>query len=120
MAVEKHEKPLEHSNFVLSNRDTAPEIYADGFTHMLVGYPMTKLVLHSLVDPLDGGKEQRSAVATITMSTVSLLEMAHAILSACKRSEEELITMVRPDDTAQKIRRLLEHARPADTNVEVK
>lgn len=81
----------EGEHFVLLDRFKAPEIYADGVSQLLIGYPMVKITFHTVLE--SGVKEIRKACATLTMDAPSALDMAFDILDACKHSEEEMLSI---------------------------
>lgn len=78
--------------FNLSGRATTPEMYADGFSQLLIGFPLTKIVLHSVFDPKSeaNAKEERTVVATICIPTISAIQLATTILAGCKSSESQI------------------------------
>lgn len=98
---------VEDDGFVLLNRTSAPEVFAEGFTQVMIGVPMSKVVLHSVVDPKEGdGKELRRTVQTLTVPTISLLELATLVTTLCKQSEEQL-SQAGGNDFATKLKALL-------------
>jgi len=83
---------IDTDSFTLSGRVSAPEIYADGFSQLLLGFPTTKIVFHSLVEPHTeaNAKEERRVVATLSLSTMDAIQLATTILAGCKKSEVQL------------------------------
>jgi hypothetical protein len=83
---------LDTDAFTLSGRVSAPEIYADGYSQLLLGFPTTKIVFHSLVEPKTevDSKEERRVVATLSISTLDAILLATTILAGCKSSEGQL------------------------------
>lgn len=78
--------------FTLSGRVSAPEIYADGFSQLLIGFPTTKIIFHSLVEPKTNvnAKEERRVVATLSISTLDAIQLATTILAGFKNAESQL------------------------------
>lgn len=68
-----------------------PEIYADGLSGILVGFPTMKISLHTVLSY--GDSEVRRNCAVITMDVHSALDMAFDILDSCKENEEQLLHM---------------------------
>jgi hypothetical protein len=83
---------IEHSNFVLKGRISAPEVYADGMSHFAMFGPMSKMLLHSISWPTTGVSiELRRAILNLTMPTANAIELAHFILSAAKSAEARIL-----------------------------
>jgi hypothetical protein len=68
-----------------------PEIYADGLSGILVGFPTLKMSFHTVLS--SGEAEVRRNCAVITMDMHSALDMAFDILESCKENEEQLLYM---------------------------
>lgn len=68
-----------------------PEIYADGLSGVLVGYPTLKMTYHTVLS--SGNSEVRRNCAVITMDVHAALDMAFDILESCKDNEEQLLHM---------------------------
>ena len=72
-------------DILVVNRDAAPELVADGLNQMVVGYPHSRILLHTLI-PVDpsayGVREVRKVVATVTMPNLAMVDMALQILRA--------------------------------------
>lgn len=68
-----------------------PEIYADGLTGVLVGFPTLKMSFHTVLSY--GDAEVRRNCAVITMDVHTALDMAFDILDSCKENEEQLLHM---------------------------
>lgn len=95
MSTKESMDVVEASSFRLEGQLDAPEIYADGFTNLFFGFPNTRVVFHSIVEPPhDGQKEQRRAVLTLTMPTVLALQLAHTMISGTKGNERLLMQTV--------------------------
>jgi hypothetical protein len=90
----------------LIGHDQAPMLYADGIGQVLFGYPVSRLVLFSVVtgsDLTNQTPEKRRVTHVLSMPTINLLEVASQILVAVKNSES---TMAAQSD--QQIARLHE------------
>ena len=93
----------------LVNRLNVPESYADGLAQLMVGFPITKLVFHSLLEPKQNdGTEVRKATQSLSIPTIAAIEMALLILSACKQNEQVLKTII-DDQIRARLTSLLEH-----------
>jgi hypothetical protein len=112
---------VEHSNYVLKGRVSAPEVYADGLSHFVLFGSMAKMLLHSISWPKRGKvPEFRRAVLNLTMPAANAIELAHFILTAAKNSETRLLAGMDPDQ-AEKIRDMLKDIpskMPVDIRVE--
>ncbi len=92
MDEKKNFDHIELNNFVLIGRASVDEIYADGISNILIGYPLMKFTFHSVVEAeSENSKEVRKAVALITMDTPSALDVAFDILEACKTTEAAML-----------------------------
>lgn len=67
----------------------APEIYADGLSGILVGFPTLKMSFHTVL--ASGESELRRNCAVITMDVHTAIDMAFDILDSCKENEEQLL-----------------------------
>lgn len=90
--VDKDPDLLVNERFILQGKATAPEVYVDGASQILVGYPMTKIYFHSVVNHSDT-QEKRKVVQVLTLSTTTAIELANLILSVAKKSNEFLLPM---------------------------
>lgn len=100
---------LKGTNFLLSGRLDAETTYADGITQLAFGAPVTRLLLHSVMQfpSVDGTeKEIRKATQLLTMPTAAAIEMAYMILSFAKRSEDRLMKDLN-EDAKPKVERML-------------
>lgn len=72
--------------FDLTVTNDLPEIFTDGLSNLVMGNPVSKLTLHSVVAPLinDANVEQRKAILLLTIPTPVLLEMCRNILFAAQ------------------------------------
>lgn len=78
--------------YILTGRVSAPELYIDGVSQLLLGVPVTKLILHTVINPSQDGKpEIRKAVAQLSMPTITAIELATLILGVSKKSEDHMI-----------------------------
>lgn len=74
-----------------------PEIYADGFSAMMIGYPMSKIIFHSISMSLgssDDEIEKRTGVAQVVLPTHSLIEFAKHILGSIEANKSGVISSV--------------------------
>lgn len=81
----------EKKDFVLLNRASAPEVFIEGVSQVMVGFPLTKIVFHTVVEPKDGkDKEVRRVVQTLSMPTIAAVELAKIITELCRQSGNHL------------------------------
>lgn len=79
------------NKFDLLINDNIPEVFSDGLSQLLMGYPVSKLIFHSVTAPaLDNGIEQRQGVIRLAIPTPVLLELCRNILSSALSSIDEL------------------------------
>lgn len=74
---------------------STPTVYAEGISQMLLGFPMSRVMLHSLVherpNERTGESEQVHQVACeIVMPTPALIEMARAIINNVTTNREQM------------------------------
>lgn len=70
-----------------------PSIYVEGLTHMMVGFPNSRIVLHSMAQRdanTPGAPEVRHLACELVMPTSSLLEIAQNILGALAAAKPQL------------------------------
>ncbi len=98
----------ENTKFDLIISESVPEIFTDGLSQLLMGFPISKLTFHSVVTSPDSTDqiEQRKAVLSLAMSTPVLLELCRNILIAAQSSLEELTESGTKTDT--QIRKIME------------
>ena len=92
---------FQHPQFHLTGNLSSPEIYAEGIANMMIGFPVSRLVLHTFLEPLADGREHRRAVANLTMPTTALLELALNVLRACKSIEPQLMQIASSEAPAK-------------------
>lgn len=82
----------DHAKFDLQINDGMPEIFVDGLSQMLLGYPISKLTFHSVVAPAHEGNEieQRLGVVRIAIPTPVLLEFCRNVLFNAQTSADAL------------------------------
>lgn len=98
---------LESSHFYLTGRLAAADRYAEGLTQLFFGFPFTKMLLHTVIEPQNGSSpEIRKAVQYLTMPTVTAIELANLILSSAKQSEDQLLNDLN-ENVREKIRNIL-------------
>ena len=81
-------------NFDLVCSDNLQEIFTDGVSEVMLGYPTSKVLFHT-VTTLNtiNIPEQRQAVFRMTMNTATLLEMCRNILAAAVDNKEQFPLM---------------------------
>ena len=91
MNIKQTPNTVENEAFILEGRIAAPEIFVDGWSQVLVGYPLTKVVFHTLVQPSGPDtKEIRKVAMTMTIPLAQAIQFAQTILSYCKNGEQQL------------------------------
>jgi len=81
---------------VLSGASSAPTIYADGVAQVAMGYPLSRVILHTVTASeslAEGAPEQRKAEVTIVMPTATLLEACNLLLQVARTNESELVAL---------------------------
>lgn len=107
MADKQGTDVLVTKNYQLTGRMSAPECFVEGASQVFFGYPITKIVFHTLVVPrTEESTEIRKAVQYLTMPTMSAIELANLILTTAKRSEAQLLADLNPSGQ-QKVRSIL-------------
>lgn len=98
----------ENAKFDLVISENMPEIFTDGLSQLLMGFPISKLTFHSVVTAPDSTDqiEQRKAVLSLAMSTPVLLELCRNVLIAAQSSLDELTESGTKVDT--QIRKIME------------
>ena len=78
-------------SFIIKGRISAPDIYADGLSQLIMFGTTAKIVLHSVVLPKSAeNPEIRKAIQTLSMPIVHALELADFILRAAKNSQDRI------------------------------
>jgi hypothetical protein len=77
------------NNFDLTIPDNLLEIGVDGVSQALMGFPTSKLVFHVLTSPAEG-VEQRKAVLTLSINTLSLVQMCQLTLGSLVGGSDQL------------------------------
>lgn len=70
------------------------KIYCDGLSQLMIGYPVSRLTLHDLVErdaSNPGTPEVRHLVAELVMPTAGLVEMARHILAGANLNREAML-----------------------------
>lgn len=112
MSEKKDFDTVEHSNYILTGRLAAPEVYADGLSHVAIFGSMAKMLLHSVSWPKGGeNPELRRAVLNVTMPAASAIELAHFVLKAAKNAEAQLLDGM-DEDHATRVRNILSEVSP--------
>jgi hypothetical protein len=92
MTTQKSIDTIENNEFVLTGRLTAQEHFVEGLTQMFFGFPLTKILFHTTIEPKsENAPEMRKASQYLTMPTITVIELAHLILTTAKQSEEHLM-----------------------------
>ncbi|WP_313035665.1 hypothetical protein [Massilia alkalitolerans] len=108
---------IDTDDFILVDRLQAPEVYADGVSQILTGYPLMKILLHTVLEAGHGSqKEVRKACAMITMDTPSALDLAFDILESCKFSEADMLDSA-SGAMPNRLRELLDRITPEMTPI---
>lgn len=98
----------------LTGVDSAPTIFADGIAQVALGYPMSRVIFHTVsgVQALaEGMSEQRKAEATIVMPTANLIEAMKLVLDLARQNEDALATL--HDAGAVRVREMLQQMNAA-------
>jgi len=83
---------LETKTFILFGRSSAPENFSEGLSYLMFGYPIVKILLHTVREPKSEDElEIRTAQQYLTMPTVAAIQLADKILSSAKKFESRLI-----------------------------
>ncbi|MDO8291470.1 MAG: hypothetical protein Q7T29_01180 [Gallionella sp.] len=100
---------IENDQFVLAGRLSTEAHYADGVTQIVFGFPLTKVLLHTTLEPKNqSAREIRRAEQYLTMPTVAAIELANLILAFAKQSEEQLLRDVN-ENAKEKVRAILQN-----------
>ncbi len=91
MARQKPGLGLKTDGFDL-DKTAAPEVFADGISQVLMGYPVSRVVFHTILEPAGSdSRELRRASMILTMPTVALIETARNLLNLAKEAEGQLV-----------------------------
>jgi hypothetical protein len=84
----------DEASFDLTIPDDLREVYIDGASTVALGYPLSKLLLHSIAPPVDAGKpgqvEDREAILRLVVPTGVLVELAINILKAASGHKAQI------------------------------
>lgn len=98
---------IENDQFFLSGRLSVDSHYIDGLTQIFFGFPHTKVLLHTTLEPKSStSREIRKAEQFLTMPTIAAIELANIILASAKQSEEQLLKDVH-ESARGKVRAIL-------------
>ena len=78
---------------ILVRNHGTPTLFAEGLSQLLLGYPISRLVLHGAVQRDTSNPEApevREVACELAMPTAALVEMARHILTAASTSQSEL------------------------------
>ncbi|EIC23768.1 hypothetical protein Thi970DRAFT_00279 [Thiorhodovibrio frisius] len=83
--------------FDLHTPDGVPEIFVDGISQAMIGFPCTKILFHSVQAPPAAGTaggvvEQRQAVLRLTIGSDTLAEMCRKLLAVLERDDSGMET----------------------------
>jgi hypothetical protein len=80
------------ANFVLDFPDGTPDVFADGFSQLLIGWPTSKVVFHALTKPAsaDNPQEERECTLRLTVPTPILMELAQQVLGSLVVNKQPL------------------------------
>lgn len=100
---------IENDQFLLTGRLTAESRHAEGVTQFFFGFPFTKILFHTVLEPKSGiNREIRRAEQFLTLQTVTAIELANLILSTAKQAEEPLLNDL-SGDAREKVRAILQN-----------
>ncbi len=91
MAAEIQLKVAE--GFTLGHPEQLEELYVDGVSGLIPGWPNSKLLLHSVFPRKPGdtnAAENRRAVLVVTMPTAVMIEMSQKLLSTFVGAKDQL------------------------------
>ncbi|CAH1385686.1 hypothetical protein [Candidatus Nitrotoga sp. M5] len=92
MTEENDFDTITNEQFVLKGRLTADDLYVDGLSQITFGFPVTKLLFHTIIETRSAiNLEKRIARQYMTIPTVAAIELAHLILTIAKKSEAQLM-----------------------------
>jgi hypothetical protein len=112
MTTQKNLDIIENTQFILTGRLSANEHFVEGFTQMFIGFPHTKVLFHTVLEPKgEDSPEIRKASQLMTIPTVTAIEFAHLVLTAAKNFEEQIISNL-DDDSKNKIKACLQNVLP--------
>lgn len=71
--------------------ESAPNIFAEGISQVLMGFPNTKVLLHTVVEPGSTERpEVRRAVGWLVMPTATWLEVAQLIINQAVQVRDQM------------------------------
>jgi hypothetical protein len=100
---------LENEQFLLTGRLSAASRHAEGVTQLFFGFPFTKVLLHTVIEPQsENNREIRKAEQFLTLPTVTAIELANLILGTAKQAEEQLLKDLN-ENAREKVRDILQN-----------
>lgn len=101
---------IENDQFVMVGRLSTKDHCVDGFTQIFFGFPFTKILFHSIIEPKNqqNTREIRKAEQYLTMPTVAIIELANLILASAKQSEEQLLKDIN-ENSREQVRAMLQN-----------
>jgi hypothetical protein len=91
--TQKIEVRQPNANFDLLVKDGLTELYVDGASSVALGFPMSKVVLHTVTPPINEPialPEKREAVARLVIPTAALLELALNTIKSAAQVKDQL------------------------------
>jgi hypothetical protein len=87
--------PIDPSSMPINHtvRMNIPSIYVEGLSQLMVGFPNSRLFLHSIAQRdlnVPGGMETRQLACELVMSTSAMIEMAQTIIHALVQNQTQL------------------------------
>ena len=80
------------NKFDLTIPESLAEVGVDGVSQVMFGFPTSKLVFHVLTPQNAESVEQRKAVLTLSIGTLTLLQLCQQTLGAMVTSSEQVDT----------------------------
>ncbi len=81
---------IKEGNYLLGGLLSVEDVFVDGMSQFIFGFPISKIVLHAVVKP--GSPEIRKAVIRVTMPTAILIEMCQKIMTNSIANKEQLLS----------------------------
>jgi len=101
---------IKSDKFTVGGVLSAQDVFVDGMSQFLFGFPVSKILLHTVVKP--GEHEIRKAVISVAMPTATVIQMAQMILTNAIQNKEQLLTMAKTTHP-NSLEALLSNASPA-------
>lgn len=87
--VTKKNTKTSAGTFDLLIPDNLQEIFSDGISEAMIGYPTSKILFHTTTaaSTAEGAPEQRQGVVRLTMNTAVLMEMCRNLLAGALQNK---------------------------------